>query len=96
MADLVSAGFVLNRQKSKLEPQRVGSWLGFVLDLANGKYFVPKEKITKLVRCIQDIGPIDLIRARSLASIIGQIISMSLAIGPVARLRSRALYDVLN
>ena len=33
---------------------------------------------------------------RKLASIVGQIISMSLAIGPVSRLRTRALYLVLN
>ena len=33
---------------------------------------------------------------RSLASIIGQIISMSLALGPVTHLRTRALYSVLN
>ena len=37
-----------------------------------------------------------LVPARLLASVTGQIISMSLAIGPVARLRTRALYEVIN
>ena len=36
------------------------------------------------------------VQVRLLASIAGQIISMSLAVGPVARLRTRALYDVIN
>ena len=34
--------------------------------------------------------------AHTLASITGQIISMGLAVGPVSRLRTRALYCVLN
>ena len=39
---------------------------------------------------------IRLVPARLLASITGQIISMSLALGGVARLRTRALYEVVN
>ena len=31
-----------------------------------------------------------------LASIVGQIMSMSLALGPIARLRTRALYAVID
>ena len=37
-----------------------------------------------------------LVPARLLASTTGQIISMSLVIGPVAHLRTRALYEVVN
>ena len=33
---------------------------------------------------------------QSLASAVGQIISMNLAMGPITRLRTRALYAVLN
>lgn len=43
--DLTLAGFILNIPKSKLMPQQIGQWLGFILDLLHGKYFVPKEKI---------------------------------------------------
>ena len=46
--DLTSAGFIINVSKSKPEPQQVGQWLGFTLDLLDGKFFVPK-KIAKLV-----------------------------------------------
>jgi hypothetical protein len=94
--DLASAGFILNIPKSKLTPQQVGQWLGFIIDLLNGKFFVPKEKIAKLCRAIDSALNSRLVPARLLASVIGQVISMSLAIGPVARLRTRALYDVIN
>ena len=92
--DLTSAGFIINVSKSKLEPQQVGQWLGFTLDLLDGKFFVPKEKIAKLVHSVISALAAKLVPARQLASIVGQIISMSLAIGPVARLRTRALYVV--
>ena len=31
--DLTLAGFILNIPKSKLTPQQIGQWLGFILDL---------------------------------------------------------------
>ena len=37
-----------------------------------------------------------LVPACLLASVTGQIISMKLAIGPVARLHTRAVYEVIN
>ena len=92
MDDLALAGFILNIPKSKLTPQQVGQWLSFILDLLNGKYFVPKEKITKLCHSIDNVLARQVVPVRLLASVVGQIISMS----PVARLRTRALYNVIN
>ena len=94
--DLALAGFVLNKQKSCLEPQQEGVWLGFLLDLLGGMFYVPQEKVLKLNRSIDAVLQSRFVCARTLASITGQIISMSLAVGPVARLRTRALYCVLN
>ena len=97
--DLASAGFILNRIKSKLSPQQTGQWLGIFLDVLTGRYFVPEEKIVKLMHSTDSVLASRLVPARLLASITGQIISMSLAIGPigpVARLRTRALYEVAN
>ena len=53
---------------------------------------MPEEKIVKLMHSIDSVLAIRLVPARLLASVTGQIISMSLALGPVARLRTRALY----
>ena len=87
---------VINVSKSKLEPEQVGQWLGFTLDLLNGKFFVPKEKIAKLVHSVISALAAGFVPVRLLASIVGQIISMSLAIGPVTQLRTMALYNVVN
>ena len=51
---------------------------------------------TRLNQLEQMFIMLDAITAHILASIVGQIISMSLAIGPIVRLRTRALYGVIN
>ena len=94
--DIALAGFVINAEKSSLEPQQVGPWLGFLLDLNKGMFYVPEEKLARLKKAIVAILHCKSVSVRKLASIVGQIISMSLAIGPTARLRTRALYHVLN
>ena len=98
--DLNLAGFILNRSKSKLDAQQIGHWLGFQLDLGKGMFLVPDEKISNLRLSIEAVLPCFRVCVRKLASIIGQIISMGLAIGPVARLHTRActrsLIDVLE
>lgn len=97
VSDLEQAGFVLNTDKSCLKPHQVADWLGFIVDLGAGYFRVPEDKISRLKHAIQSVasGGI-LVGARSLASVIGQIISMSLAVGSVSRLRTRAMYSVLN
>ena len=48
LGDLNRAGFVLNVPKCCLEPSQGGKWLGFIIDLVEGKFQVPEEKLTKL------------------------------------------------
>ena len=73
--------------------QQSDQWLGIILDVLTGRYFVPKEKIVKLMHSIGSVLATQLVPAclRILASVTGQIISVSLAMGPVARLRTKAL-----
>ena len=92
-SDLDLAGFVF---KSQLEPHQLGGWLGFIIDLYNGNFHVPKEKIDGLISLIKQVYMQSRVPVKRLASIVGKIISMSLAIGPVSRLRTRALYTVIN
>ena len=96
VSDLDRAGFVLNVIKTHLEPVQIIDWLGFIMDLREGSFSVPQHKIDRLKSAIANVLILDATTARSLASIVGQIISMSLAIGPVSRLRTRALYSVIN
>ena len=67
-----------------------GLWLGFVLYFESGKHFVPETKMSKLCTTVDSVFLSTHMHARILVSIVGQIISMSLAIGPVAHLRTRA------
>ena len=57
---------------------------------------VPDAKIAKLQSFLQAACRLVAINARSLASLIGKILSMSLALGPVARLMTRCMYVALE
>ena len=93
--DLNRAGFVLNFEKSQLVPQQVGVWLGFTIDLAQGVYQVTQERVVKLREALGRVDPYGDVPIRFVASIVGQIISMGFAIGPITRLRTRCLYEVI-
>ena len=95
-ADLRDAGFVINIDKSRFIPHQVGEWLGFTINLVSGCFRVPDDKIERLKSSVLGILHPGRVPARAVASIVGQIMSMSLALGPVARLRTRALYSDIN
>ena len=61
-----------------------------------GQIEVPSEKITALRSALRQATQSPWIKARSLASVIGKIISMGFAFGPVSRFMTRGLYAVLE
>ena len=61
-----------------------------------GKFSVPAHKIEVLQSKLLKTKEGKCVPARELASLIGKIISMSLALGPITRLMTRNLYAVLN
>ena len=93
---LSQADFVANDKKSIWEPTQRLQWLGFVVDLSKGQIEVPAERVTALESKLQEICKWKLIPAKRLASIVGNTISMSLAIGPVSRLMTRSMYTLLE
>ena len=94
--DLESAGFIVNMEKSVWEPAYVMEWLGFQINLSEGEFKVPENKLKKLKSQLHKVDSVQSVSARSLASLIGKIMSMALALGPVTRLMTRSLYAVLN
>ena len=46
--DLAKSGFVANIKKSQWHPSQEGIHLGFLLDLRNGTFTVPKSRVDKL------------------------------------------------
>ena len=89
-SDLASSGFVTNESKSRWEPIQVGEWLGFLINTIQYKFQIPESKLTKLRRSLQSL----ILDAtyRELAHLAGFIISLSLAVGPIARLFTRQMH----
>ena len=81
---------------SNLTPHQLGEWLGFGIDLVSGCFHVPAGKIDRLKSSILGLLRPSRLSVQAVASIVGQIMSMSLALGPIARLRTRSLYADIN
>lgn len=96
VSDLKKVGFVLSASKSCSVPQLVYKWLGFIVNLYKGNFYIPKEKLESLISAIKSVHLLAKVPVRFLTSIVGKIISMSPAIGQVSRLRTRALYKAIN
>ena len=71
------------------------SWLGFTIDLELGSISVPDKKIEALEKKLLTAMEQPMLSARCIASIVGRIISMGLALGSVARFMTCALYALL-
>ena len=93
---LEKAGFVANEAKCTWTPTHRLQWLGFNVDLEQGELSVPEKKLSMLKSLLRCAVTRQCISAKSLASIIGRIISMGLALGPVARFMTRSLYAMLE
>ena len=71
-------------------------FLGTVLDFKMGLISIPEECILKLKSSIDSCLQDNFISARGLASITGQIISMSCAVGNTTRLLTRNCYAAIE
>ena len=67
-----------------------------MIDLALGQVEVPHEKLVALQHRLDQACQLALMSAKQLASIVGKIISMGLAIGPVSRFMTCSLYAALE
>ena len=70
--------------------------LGFLVDLKNGIFSVPKSRVDKLKDLLRQLHGKAHTTARCLARVVGAIISMGLGVGPVTRMWTRRLYANLN
>jgi hypothetical protein len=93
---LDQAGFVVNAKKSVWRPTQRLQWLGFIVDLDKGQIEIPAERVAALRSKLQSVCPLQRVPAKTLASVVGSIISMSLAIGPVSRFMTRSMYSLLE
>lgn len=97
---IARSGFVPSKTKCVWQPSNRIQYLGLVIDSITEQFFVPQSKIDKLLLCIDRISSLmnsqGSVPVKELASFAGQIISMSLALGPVCRLMTRASYRAIE
>ena len=88
--DMKKARLTINFKKSNFTPVQ-GSWLGFHIHTTSMKFCVPKTKIDHL-NLLNSLSFSSVASARETSKIAGRIISMQLAIGPLARLFTSHMY----
>eukprot|EP00731_Ephydatia_muelleri_P008531 Em0004g869a len=93
---LHKSGLVVNDKKSVWRPSHSIAWLGFEIDLLKGQIAVPQAKVQALQSMLKGALCSQRLQARCIASIVGKIISMGIAVGPVSRFMTRNLYALLD
>ncbi|MES9971262.1 MAG: reverse transcriptase domain-containing protein, partial [Candidatus Thiodiazotropha sp.] len=99
--DLLLSGFVPKVDKSLWEPVQEMTWLGAVLNSVECVICIPQTRIDKLVSSVNDLLSLlqkkRYVHVRSVASVVGQLISMSIVIGSVSQIMTRNLsIDILK
>ena len=94
--DLEQAGFVAHPDKSCWDPKQVVPLLGFVLNTIAGELSASASRVAKFHVNLEKILGSQWTTARELARLVGHILSMSIALGPAARLWTRAMYSAID
>jgi hypothetical protein len=96
--DMRLAGLAINQTKSDGTPKHARVHLGFDVDLAAGLFRVPLARWEALradaLAILNSKGT--RVQARKLACLVGTVISMKLAWGPITQLYTRNIYHILN
>lgn len=95
-SDLASAGFVTNEEKSNWEPVQIGEWLGFLINTIRLTFQIPAKKLEKLRSSLELLVNDGHSTYRSLARLAGFIISLFLAVGPIARIITRQMHYAIH
>ncbi|XP_036146143.1 uncharacterized protein LOC118646722 [Monomorium pharaonis] len=77
---LSSLGFIVNKRKSSLSPQRSCRYLGFIFDTDHFSISIPQDKRSKLLHRTLDLLTRSACKIRFLASYIGSLISICPAV----------------
>ena len=98
-SDLLKSGFVPNEDKSQWEPTQIITWLGVIINTIDGSIKATDERIVKLSHDLETLSTHQhptCVHVKCVASIAGQIISLSSCVGPVARIMTRFLFSVIS
>ena len=92
---LFDSGFVENTKKSQWDPGQEGEHLSFIVNLKDGSFSVTPSRVEKFKSLLGSVS-YNSMTTRSVARIIGMIVSIGLVLGPVVRMRKRMLYMDIN
>jgi hypothetical protein len=94
-ADLKRMGVLVNWKKSILTPCKCLRFLGMLVDSAAYRFFVPDDEIEKLKVLVQEMVGRPEATLRQIASIVGKIMSMMVAV-PAVRMLTREVYALVR
>lgn len=89
--DLLDSGLIPKVDKSMWVPVQVLEWLGAILNTIDYTVSIPQRRIDKALSTLLEIKRFGRMPVRQVASFVGQIISMSIVIGPVSQIMTRYL-----
>ena len=92
---LIKAGFIPNIEKSQWYPVTYLVWLGFSYDLLQQIIKVSSDKLQKILCLIDRIYESRTMPVTALASLTGSIVSLQLAYGDIAFLKSKSCQMVI-
>ena len=99
-SDLSRCGFEINHEKSKWEPMNNFSWVGYDINIHTGYIFTSGTRIEKLCSHLDGVCvKLELsafIDVKEVASIVGQIISMTSSCGNIFQIMTRYLHHIIN
>ena len=96
LSDVASAGLVTNEEKSNWEPVQIGEWLGFLINTIRLTFQIPQKKLEKLRSSLELLVNDGHSTYRSLARLAGFIISLPLAVGPIARIFTGQMHYAIH
>ena len=90
--DLTDSGFTCNDEKCQWKPRQCGSWLGFEIDTVRFLFKIPQKKVAKIEIFIRSLLLKSAVTFREIARLAFLIISVTVAVAPIARLFTRQMY----
>ena len=99
-SDLYRCGFEINHEKSNWEPMNKFSWIGYNIDTHTGFIFANDSRIQKLYSDLNDVCAnlelSDFVHVKEIASVDGQITSMTASCENVTQIMTRYLHFIIN
>ncbi|CAC5405031.1 unnamed protein product [Mytilus coruscus] len=93
----IGSSGVANQKKVNFSPVQSLEWLGIVWNASEFSLVIPDRRVDDLrVSLVSVIGRFPKITARTLAQVVGRIISMALVIGNVARIMTKFCYMAIE